>query len=111
MLRASGEFAGDAFNLEAILDSGADSGVPHGALLMEFVEAVIGGDEERLVRVRQAVLDTLGAAALVDAAGAVASFNAVVKVADGTGLEVDAPRRETATAIRQELGLSFGPRE
>ena len=46
---------------------------------------------------------------LVDAAGAVASFNAVVKVADGTGLTVDEFRKDSADQLREELKLGFGP--
>jgi len=40
----------------------------------------------------------------------VASFNAVVKVADGSGIRVDDSRRETAAKMRAELKLDFGLR-
>ena len=93
-----------------MIDSAAESGVPHGKLLIEFVEAVVGGDDARLARARQAIYETLGPAALVDAAGAVASFNAVVKVADGSGIQIDDSRQETAAKMRAELKLDFGPR-
>lgn len=93
-----------------MIDSAADSGVPYGKLLIEFVEAVLGDDDARLERARLAIYQTLGAAALVDAAGAVASFNAVVKVADGAGIQVDDSRQETAAKMQSELRLSFGPR-
>ena len=93
-----------------MIDSAAESGVPHGKMLIEFVEAVIGDDDARLERTRQAIYVTLGPAALVDAAGAVASFNAVVKVADGAGIRVDDSRQETAAKMREELKLDFGPR-
>jgi len=92
-----------------VIDSTADSGVPYGRTLIEFVEAVLGSDEARLERARAAVLAAVGPAGLVDAAGAVASFNAVVKVADGSGLQVDDSRQETAAKIRAELRLGFGP--
>jgi hypothetical protein len=93
-----------------VIDSAADSGVPHGRLLVEFTEAVIGEDDARLDRARLAIYETLGSAALVDAAGAVASFNAVVKVADGSGIQVDDSRQETAAKMSSELKLDFGPR-
>ena len=93
-----------------MIDSAAESGVPHGKLLVEFVAAVVGDDDARLARARQAICETLGPAALVDACGAVASFNAVVKVADGAGIQVDDSRQETAAKIRNELRLDFGPR-
>ena len=92
-----------------MIDSGAASGVPHGQCLIEFVEAMLGSDEARLQQARSAVLAAVGPAGLVDAAGAVASFNAVVKVADGSGIQVDDSRQETAAKIREELRLDFGP--
>jgi hypothetical protein len=94
-------------DLQSVLDGTLDSGVPHGALLLEFTDAVLGADEARLVRAREAVRSQLGEERLVDAAGAVASFNAVVKVADGVGLTVDAFRAEQAAGIRTELGIDF----
>ena len=110
MLRASGESVGEEFNLETVIDSNAHSGVQHGAILIEFVEAVLGSDAGRLQRARADVLAALGPAGLVDTAGAVASFNAVVKVADGSGIQVDDSRQTTAAKIREELRLDFGPR-
>jgi AhpD family alkylhydroperoxidase len=81
LLRASGDHAGAEFDLEGIVDGAIDSGVPQGELLKEFVEAALGNDVERLRHARDAVGATLGPDALVDTAGAVAFFNAVVKVA------------------------------
>ena len=79
--------------------------MPHGALLIEFTEAVLGEDGDRLQRARHAVRSGLGDAVLIDAAGAVASFNAVVKVADGTGIVVDDFRKASADEIRATLRL------
>ena len=87
----------------------AESGVPDGALLLEFTDAVLGGDDAHLAQVRSRLRSRLGDEQLVDAAGAVASFNAVVKVADGTGLTVDEFRRKFADQLREELKLGFGP--
>ena len=86
-----------------------ESGVPNGALLLEFTDAVLGEDDTHLGQVRSRLRSRLGDEQLVDAAGAVASFNAVVKVADGTGLSVDEFRRELADQLRSELKLGFGP--
>ena len=92
-----------------MLGGAADSGVPDGALLLEFTDAVLGEDDTHLEQVRSRLRSRLGDEQLVDAAGAVASFNAVVKVADGTGLTVDDFRRELADQLREELKLGFGP--
>ena len=99
--------AGQEVNLQSVVDAAVPSGVPHGQLLSDFTEAVLGDDDHRLSRVRRALVETLGAEALVDAAGAVASFNAVVKVADGTGIVVDDFRKDLANGIRDELRLNF----
>lgn len=100
--------AGQEINLQSVVDGSVPSGVPHGQLLSDFTEAVLGDDDDRLSRVRDALANTLGTEALVDAAGAVASFNAVVKVADGSGIVVDDFRKDLANGIRDELRLDFG---
>ena len=91
------------------MDGASESGVPDGALLVEFTDAVLGADDAHLVDVRNRLRAHLGDEKLVDAAGAVASFNAVVKVADGTGLTVDEFRKDSADKLRDELQLGFGP--
>ena len=91
------------------MDGASESGVPDGALLVEFTDAVLGADEAHLAEVRSRLRALLGDEKLVDAAGAVASFNAVVKVADGTGLTVDEFRKDSADQLRDELKLGFGP--
>ena len=68
------------------------------------MEAALGDDKERLRRVRDAVGATLGPAALVDTAGAVASFNAVVKVADGSGIVVEEFKVELIRQMPDRLG-------
>jgi hypothetical protein len=92
-----------------VLDGGAESGVADGSLLIEFTDAVLGSDDALLDKVRSRLRTRLGDEQLVDAAGAVASFNAVVKVADGTGLTVDDFRKDLADKLRDELKLEFGP--
>jgi hypothetical protein len=44
-------------------------------------------------------------AALVDAAAAIASFNAVVKVADGTGIPLEAAKEARTRDIRGTLAI------
>jgi hypothetical protein len=47
----------------------------------------------------------LGAAALVDAAAVVASFNAVVKLADACGIPLEDFKAEATADLRAELQL------
>ena len=72
------------------------------------MEAALGDDEERLRRARNAVGAALGSEALVDTAGAVASFNAVVKVADGSGIIVEEFKVELIQQMPDKLGQKLG---
>jgi hypothetical protein len=104
LLRASGQHAGENYALRSIVD-GADAGVPQAAALVEFAEAALSGDAARQARARGAIHDALGAAALVDAAALVASFSAVVKIADATGIPLEAAKEEATRDLRAQLGL------
>ena len=70
-----------------------------------FVEAVLGNDPDRLETSRTELYNALGEAGFVDAAGAVASFNAVVKVADGAGIELDEFKVDKTAGMRSQLGI------
>ena len=80
-------------------------GIPSGELLVEFAEAVVGGDDERLARARAGLSANLGAAGLVDAAAVVGFFNAIDRVADATGIPLDPERLDGTADFRAELGL------
>ncbi len=47
----------------------------------------------------------MGAAALVDCAGVVAVFNAVVRIADATGIPLETYKEEISVELRRELGI------
>ena len=66
---------------------------------------MLRGDGRRQARARQDIYRSLGAAALVDAAAIVASFNAVVKIADGTGIPLEEAKAQATADLRDELGL------
>lgn len=82
-----------------------DSRVPYAAELIEFGEAMLESDAARQARARDRVRAALGSAGLVDAAAIVASFNAVVKLADGTGIPLEDFKAEATRDLRAELGL------
>lgn len=114
VLRASGQKDGEEFDLNSVIGSGdGDVGVAHGGLLLGFSDAVVADDDAELDRLRRELAELLGDEALVDAAGTVASFNAVVIVADATGIPIDEFKADPAREILEELGIedfSFGPR-
>lgn len=83
-----------------------DGGVPHGAVLASFVDAVIGGDTAGLAIARKAVRRAVGDAAFVDVCATVASFNAVVKIADGTGIPLEEAKEARTRDIREALDIN-----
>lgn len=85
-----------------------DGGVAHGALLRRFASAVVRNDPD-LPAARQACLETLGERRTVHAAQVVASFDAINRVADATGIEVDDEMRGAGDPIVAELELSPNP--
>lgn len=62
-------------------------------------------DAGRRAAAREALREALGPAALADAAAIVASFNAVVKIADGTGIPLEDFKAASTEDLRVALGL------
>ena len=85
-------------------DQGLVDSIPNGKVLMDLVEAVFANAD--LVEARQAVRDDLGDAAFVDACCTIASFSAVVKIADGAGIPLEDYKEEVSREIRQELSIN-----
>jgi hypothetical protein len=82
-----------------------DCGIPQGALMIEFADAILGGDAARLTRARAAILDAMGAKALVDAAGVAGLFNAIDRVADATGAPLEDGKAAETAVLRTEIGI------
>jgi len=110
LLRASGEKAGLDVDLAVAIDpsAGGDAGVPHGELLLRFASAANKRSSD-LASARVALHDAVGPEGVLEAAATVAIFNGLVRVADGTGIQLD-PAMLTATVDdRAALGLdAFG---
>jgi hypothetical protein len=79
--------------------------VPHAATLIEFGEAMLSNDTNRQAAARRGVCRALGPEGLVDAAAIVASFNAVVKIADATGIPLEDYKEAATKDLRAALGL------
>jgi hypothetical protein len=86
-------------------EHGAENGVPQGALLVAFAEATAGDDDAALARSREALLAALGPAALVDAAAVTSNFERMVRIADATGIPLDAPLAALSVDLRRDLGI------
>ena len=74
-------------------------------MLVEFAEAAVGGDDDRLAQARARLSERLGVKGLVDAAAVVGFFNAIDRVADATGIPLDPERLESTADFRAELGI------
>lgn len=106
MLRESSTADGLSYDLAAIVGDGhADGGVPHGVVLVSFVDAVLGGSDAEFPGVRDSVRSAVGDAGFVDACATIASFNAVVKLADGTGIPLEDWKESRTRDIRDALSI------
>jgi len=106
LLRASSKAKGESFDLSLIVGKPGDGNIPHGALLVTFAEAVLGVENERLADTQSRIRAALGDAALVDAAAIVATFNAIDRVADATGIQLEEARAQATADVRAALGIN-----
>jgi hypothetical protein len=107
MLRASGQVNGAEVELGLVNGTQAsDGGVPHGAQLMAFTEAVMRGDDTTLAQERVRLRSVLSPEAFVDVCAVICAFNVVDRIADATGIPLDAPLIEMSADVRQQLNLA-----
>lgn len=106
MLRESSKTKGENYDLTLLTGTGGDGNIPHGALLVQFAEAVLGNDDQRLATIQSEVRAKLGDAALVDAAAIAATFNAIDRVADATGIPIEDNKAEMTADFRAALGIN-----
>jgi hypothetical protein len=107
MLRESSKLSDADFDLSGLTSSITDDGdIPAARLLVEFTESIVKRDPSSLNPLRDAIVEELGADALVDAAATVAAFHGFVRVADATGIPYTEifPGTDT-TELRAEVGV------
>ena len=110
LLRASGEFEGKALELGAINGEAlAACGIEHADLMVAFADALVSGDGAALARVRDDIQAALGKRAVVDCAALAAVFNAVVRIADATGIPLEPYKEELSADLRRDLGIDDYP--
>ncbi len=109
LLRGSGEHSGDDYDLRAIASAdGAASGVRAADALARYADAFFA-DGDGFARAREALLAEIGAAALVDAAAVLAIFDAVVRIADATGIPLEDYKAAISADFRGALGIDAYP--
>ena len=104
LLRGSGQHVGKTYDDRFAIDAEIDSGVPHARLLLNFADACVAASADLSDR-REAVRTSLGDSALVDAAATIAIFQAVVKIADATGIPLEDAKAQISAEFRADLGL------
>ena len=106
----SGELEGAEYDLHGVTDAAAPPvGVPHERELVALAEAVVRGDEAALAEARSQALAALGPESFVAAAAVASNFERMVRIADATGIPLDAPLAAMTADLRAELGIDgFG---
>jgi hypothetical protein len=108
LLRASGQHTGDDYDLRNIRRA-EDDKIPHAAALIAFAEAFYADESSALEMARQKLHAAVGDGALVDAAGIVGVYDAVVRIADATGTPLEDYKVEISKDLRAELGINDFP--
>ena len=80
------------------------AGVPAGRELVRFATASLG-DRADLAAARAALRDVVGDAGLVEAAGTVAVFEGLNRIADATGIQLDDNLAADTADFRGQLGI------
>ena len=106
LLRGSGEHTGDDYDLTAIVaEDSADGGVAAGAALAAYADTFFR-DGSGFAAARERLRREVGEEALVDASAVLAIFNAVVRIADATGIPLEETKARVSVDIRDALGLA-----
>ena len=108
LLRASGEQAAGDLDLQVVVgrSTDADGGIAHGAQLRRFAVAVISADPQQIVAAREALVVAVGTERAAQAAGIVAGFDAINRVADATGIALDRRSEGTTLDLVEDLELA-----
>ena len=101
MLRASAQINDMAVDLNAVNQRELDPQLPLGSELLDFVDALIDRDEDRLADARQQLVAVAGPRAAARAALTCANFEMMNRILDSTGV----PVTPSMGRISTELGL------
>ena len=105
MLRWSSNADGLRADLAAVAAGEGDGGLPHGAELIAFTEAIGSGEDDAIQRTRAQLVDAAGEEFMVDAAAVVANFEMMTRVADGTGAKFPDAGADKRAELASSLGI------
>lgn len=108
MLRESVELTGGSIDFEGLTDPSYTEirGVPNSRELLQFANACMGVEGADPDSARQALVDGMGAAAMVDTAGVISNFQRMVRIADAIGIPSDGPMQVMSEDLREQLGIN-----
>ena len=107
MLRASARTTGDDIDLAGIVAGNAvATGIPGDKALLAFAEESLGDGTQAIAEARRRVLEELGEPSLIDAAGVIANFQRMVRIADATGIPLDGYVAALTADLRDALGIN-----
>lgn len=86
-------------------DAAAGSGLANAEALLEWIDAAMSLDVAETAKTRQRVFDEMGVEAMVDAAAVMGNFERMTRIADGTGIPLDAPVNILGADLQDDLGL------
>lgn len=92
-------------DLRIVTGAADEVDIEHGALFAHFAEAAITGTVTQAAASRDALFRALGKDAVVDAAGVVALFNAINRVADAIGIQFEESKLDRTADLRDHLAL------
>jgi len=106
MLSWSSTEDGTPADIAVIASGEGDAGLPHGATLVAFAEAIARWDDDALASARQQLVNETNEAFMIDAAAVAANFEMMTRVADGTGARFPADAADRLARIDDALDIA-----
>ena len=108
MLRESVELTGGSIDFEGLTDPSCTEikGIANSRELLQLANACMGAGDVALESARQALVDKMGPAAMIDTVGVISNFQRMVRIADATGIPADGPMQEMSGDLREQLGIN-----
>ncbi len=105
------EKTGEDIDLEGLTDPNCTriEGIPHSEVLLRFANAFMGTDANALTQARDELVNEMGAPVMIDAAGVASNFQRMVRIADGTGIQLDSMGDEIDAMVEEtneKLGIN-----
>lgn len=91
--------------MAGLLDPNRYTGVENGSVVLAFTDAVLGPEPRVLERERENLVARLGADAMVAAAAVAGNFSKNDRVANATGIPLEAQFVRDSADFREALGI------